>query len=90
MNAIGPKMTNVEILDDPSQPPDVIELRMGGDEMINRSNASMSEKNLTEQVAWAGLDLVAEEPIGPRTGEHGFRSFCRNKRASSCRGETLP
>jgi hypothetical protein len=25
----------------------------------------------------------AEEPGGPRTGENGFGSFCRNKRASS-------
>ncbi len=25
----------------------------------------------------------AEEPAGPRTGEHGFGSFCRNKRISS-------
>ena len=27
-------------------------------------------------------------PLGPRPGTNGFGSFCRNKRTSSCGGET--
>ena len=30
----------------------------------------------------------AKAPEGPRPGAHGFGSFCRNKRAASCGGET--
>ncbi len=45
----------------------------------------LSEASSAAQAIGTG----AKAPLGPRPGANGFGSFCRNKRTSSCGGETL-
>ncbi len=47
--------------------------------------ALFERSELRSHIIWCRGEV---SPKGPRTGENGFRPFCRNKRASSCGGET--